>query len=75
VLCVVPTGGAQVDVPGLEAFLREALSVYKLPRAVFVLRAEEVSYTGSQKVQVEPLREIALARLRAARATIAGHAY
>jgi fatty-acyl-CoA synthase len=75
VLLVVPTAGAAVDVPGLEAFLREALSAYKLPRAVFVLRPEEVSYTGSQKVQVEPLRELALARLCAARATIAGHAY
>ena len=58
VLCVVPTAGAAVDVPGLEAFLREALSAYKLPRAVFVLRPDEVSYTGSQKVQVEPLREL-----------------
>jgi fatty-acyl-CoA synthase len=75
VLCVVPTPGASVDVPGLEAFLREALSSYKLPRAVFVLRPDEVSYTGSQKVQVEPLRELALARLAAARAAIAGHVY
>jgi acyl-CoA synthetase (AMP-forming)/AMP-acid ligase II len=75
VLLVVPTAGAAVDVPGLEAFLREGLSAYKLPRAVFVLRPEEVSYTGSQKVQVEPLRDLALARLRAAGATIAGHAY
>jgi fatty-acyl-CoA synthase len=75
VLCVVPTPGASVDVPGLEAFLRETLSAYKLPRATFVLRPEEVSYTGSQKVQVEPLRELALARLEAARAAIAGHVY
>ena len=75
VLLVVPTEGAQVDVPGLAAFLREALSAYKLPRAVFVLRADEVSYTGSQKVQVDPLRERALARLAEARATIAGYAY
>jgi fatty-acyl-CoA synthase len=75
VLLVVPTAGAAVDVPGLEAFLRESLSAYKLPRAVFLLRPDEVSYTGSQKVQVEPLRELALTRLRAAHATIAGHAY
>jgi fatty-acyl-CoA synthase len=75
VLCVVPTPDASVDVPGLETFLRESLSAYKLPRAVFVLRPEEVSYTGSQKVQVEPLREWALSRLRGAGATIAGHSY
>jgi fatty-acyl-CoA synthase len=75
VLLVVPTPRASIDVRGLEAFLREALSAYKLPRAVFVLRPEEVSYTGSQKVQVEPLRELALAKLAEARIAIAGHAY
>jgi len=71
----VPTPQSSIDVRGLEAFLREALSAYKLPRAVFVLRPEEVSYTGSQKVQVEPLRELALRRLSEARIAIAGHAY
>jgi acyl-CoA synthetase (AMP-forming)/AMP-acid ligase II len=75
VLCVVPTPEAQVDVPGLEAFLREALSAYKLPRAVFVLRPDEVSYTGSQKVQVDPLRELAHAKLCERAAAIAGHRY
>jgi fatty-acyl-CoA synthase len=75
VLCVLPTAGAAVDVARLEAFLREGLSAYKLPRAVFVLRPDEVSYTGSQKVQVEPLRERALARLREGRIAIAGHVY
>ena len=75
VLCVVPTEGAAVDVPRLEVFLREALSAYKLPRAVFVLGPGEVAYTGSQKVQLEPLRERALARLAEARATIASHDY
>jgi fatty-acyl-CoA synthase len=75
VLLVVPTAGASVDVPGLEAFLREVLSAYKLPRAVFVLRPEEVSYTGSQKVQVEPLRELALAKLAERQIEIAGHGY
>jgi acyl-CoA synthetase (AMP-forming)/AMP-acid ligase II len=75
VLLVVPTAGAAVDVPGLEGSLRETLSSYKLPRAVFVLRPDEVSYTGSQKVQVEPLRERALARLAEGALVIAGHAY
>jgi len=75
VLCVVPTEGAAVDVPGLEAFLREALSAYKLPRAIFVLRPDEVSYTGSQKVQVDPLRERAQAKLREGGITIAGYGY
>jgi acyl-CoA synthetase (AMP-forming)/AMP-acid ligase II len=71
----VPTAGASVDVAALETFLREALSAYKLPRAIFMLGPDEVSYTGTQKVQVEPLRERALARLAEAGAVIAGHAY
>jgi acyl-CoA synthetase (AMP-forming)/AMP-acid ligase II len=75
VLCVVPTEGAAVDLPGLELFLREALSAYKVPRAVFLMEPGEVSYTGSQKVQVEPLRERALARLAVERVEVAGYAY
>jgi acyl-CoA synthetase (AMP-forming)/AMP-acid ligase II len=75
VLLVLPTEGATLDLAGLQAHLREGLSAYKLPRAVFVLRPDEVSYTGSQKVQLEPLRERALARLGQARVTIAGHVY
>jgi fatty-acyl-CoA synthase len=75
VLCVVPTEGAPVDVAGLGAFLREALSAYKLPRAVFVLRPDEVIYTGSQKVQVDPLRERAHAKLCEGAVTIAGYGY
>lgn len=47
----------------------------ELPRAIFVLRSDEVSYTGSQKVQLEPLRERALAKLAEGRVTIAGHVY
>jgi acyl-CoA synthetase (AMP-forming)/AMP-acid ligase II len=75
VLCVVPTDGAKPDVAGLEVHLAEGLSAYKRPRAVFVMRPDEVTYTGSQKVQVDPLRERALARLAAESAEIAGHRY
>ena len=75
VLLVLPTEGSTLDVRGLEAHLREGLSAYKLPRAVFVLRPDEVHYTGSQKVQTEPLRALALAKLAQERVTLAGHAY
>ena len=75
VLLVLPTGGGTLDVAALQAFLREGLSAYKLPRAVFVLRPDEVSYTGSQKVQQEPLRERALAKLGEAGVEIAGYVY
>jgi len=75
VLLVVPTADAAVDVPALEVFLREALSAYKLPRATFVLRPDEVSYTGSQKVQLEPLRELAHTKVCESALTVAGHRY
>ena len=45
------------------------------PRRVLVFRADELSYTGSQKIQVQPLKESALARLRAEGAEIDGHRY
>jgi acyl-CoA synthetase (AMP-forming)/AMP-acid ligase II len=75
VLWVVPTGGAEPDLAGLEAHLKESLSAYKQPRAVFILEPDEVSYTGSQKVQVEPLRELARARHTSEGAEIAGYRY
>jgi fatty-acyl-CoA synthase len=75
VLCVVPTEGATPDLAGLEAHLQEGLAAYKRPRAVFLMRSDEVSYTGSQKVQVDPLRERALAKLAEGGVEIAGHRY
>jgi hypothetical protein len=42
---------------------------------VLVFEASELAYTGSQKVQVEPLRQLALARLAAEHAEIEGYRY
>jgi len=77
VLCVIPTESAREPVEGdtLCAMLRERLSAYKVPRAVFVLSGDEVAYTGSQKVQVEALRAKALGRLAAEGIEIAGYRY
>jgi len=75
VLLVLPTEGAALDLARLDAHLREGLSAYKIPRASFVLDPDEVTFTGSQKVQLEPLRERALAKLAEAGAVIAGHRY
>ena len=75
VLCAVPVEGGAVDAEALRSFLRERLAAYKVPRCVLVFRPDEVTYTGNQKLQLEPLRDAALAKLRAARVEIAGFAY
>jgi acyl-CoA synthetase (AMP-forming)/AMP-acid ligase II len=75
VLCAVPTEGSALDEAEIRAFLRERLSAYKVPRRVLAFRADELSYTGNQKVQVQPLREKALARLAELGAEIDGHRY
>jgi fatty-acyl-CoA synthase len=75
VLCAVPVAGARIDEAELRAWLRERLAAYKVPRRVLAFRAEEMSYTGNQKVQTAPLREAARQRLEAEGAVIDGHRY
>jgi acyl-CoA synthetase (AMP-forming)/AMP-acid ligase II len=75
VLCAVPVEGASVDEAAIRGFLRERLSAYKVPKRVLAFRADELAYTANQKVQVEPLKALALARLREQRAVIDGHHY
>lgn len=76
VLCVVPTEGARAPVESeIQAFLRERLAIYKVPRCVLVFAAGDLAFTANQKVQLAPLREAAERRLAAAGAEIAGHRY
>jgi fatty-acyl-CoA synthase len=75
VLCAVPVEGARIDEAELRAFLRERLAAYKVPKRVLAFRAEELAYTGNQKVQVAPLRDAARKRLDDENAVIDGHRY
>ena len=75
VLCAVPVEGARVDEAEIRRYLRERMAAYKVPRRVLAFRPEELSYTGSQKVQVAPLVEAATRRLEAEGAVIDGHRY
>jgi len=75
VLCAVPAEGHALDPEALRAFLKTRLSAYKVPRAVLLFAEGELEYTGSQKLQLAPLRERARARLAAERTEIAGHVY
>jgi acyl-CoA synthetase (AMP-forming)/AMP-acid ligase II len=75
VLCAIPRDGARVDEAALRGFLAGRLAAYKVPRRVLFFGAEELAYTGSQKIQLGPLREAALRRLAREGAEIAGHRY
>jgi fatty-acyl-CoA synthase len=75
VLCAVALEGAAQDEESVRAWLRERLAAYKVPRRVLFFRADELVYTANQKVQVAPLREAALRRLREERAQIHGYRY
>lgn len=75
VLCAVKAPGAAVDEAGLRSGLREQLAAYKVPRRVLFFSPDELSYTANQKLQVAPLRELALRRLAAEGAEIDGVRY
>ena len=76
VLCVIPVEAATpLDGEAIRAFLRERLAAYKVPRAILRFAPDEVEYTGSQKVQLTPLREAALRKLAQSATSIEGHRY
>lgn len=69
VSCIVPHEGAVVEEAAIRAFARERLASYKVPRRVLLLRDDELSMTGNEKVKAGALRELAAARLASAPAT------
>jgi len=75
VLCAVRAPGATIDEAALRAGLRERLAAYKVPRRVLFFSPDELSYTANQKLQVAPLRELALQRLSQEGAEIEGVRY
>lgn len=75
ILCAVKTDGAATDEAAVRAWLKGRLAAYKIPKRVLFFEAGELSYTSNQKVQVDPLRKIALERLIAEGAEIDGHRY
>ena len=64
VLCVELTEGAQANPSSLQAFLRERVAAYKVPKQVLIFDAGEIPLTASAtKVRDEELRELVQARL------------
>lgn len=76
VLCAVRREGVlPVSEEQIRSHLRQSLAAYKVPKRVLFFEADELSYTGNQKIQSAPLRQKALERLRAESAEIEGHVY
>ena len=75
VLCALKTTGADTDEARVRAFLKQHLAAYKLPKCVLFFKEDELSFTGSAKIQVGPLREAAIARLKSENITIDDHNY
>ncbi|NQZ96732.1 MAG: acyl--CoA ligase, partial [Myxococcales bacterium] len=75
ILCALPIRSAALDAEAIRSYLRERLSAYKVPKHVLFFEEDEIAFTGNQKIQVGPLREEVLRRLRAGRTVIDGYAY
>jgi acyl-CoA synthetase (AMP-forming)/AMP-acid ligase II len=71
----VPSEGAAPTEAAVRDHLRGKLAAYKVPRRALFFSPGELQLTGNQKIRVGPLRELALRRLEAERAEIAGHRY
>jgi acyl-CoA synthetase (AMP-forming)/AMP-acid ligase II len=65
VACIVAHEGADLTEAELRDFAKEFLASYKVPRRVLFVREDELKLTGSAKVKLGDLRELASTRLDA----------
>jgi len=63
VACIVPEVGVTLDESNVRAFVSQRLSSYKVPRRVLFMQESDLTLTGSNKVKLAPLRELATRRL------------
>lgn len=63
---VVRAAGSDITADAIQAFLRERVAAYKLPRDIWFTTDENLPKTGTAKVQKARLREQALALIGAA---------
>lgn len=66
---VVPRPATALAVEDLRAHLRAALSTFKVPRSFFLMKAEELPLTASEKIRRPQLRELIELRASAEGAT------
>ncbi|MGH7896192.1 MAG: class I adenylate-forming enzyme family protein, partial [Candidatus Binatia bacterium] len=60
---VVLEDGARAEPGALQAYCRESLASYKVPRHVFMIAAADVPRTGTGKIEKPALKKMAQARL------------
>jgi acyl-CoA synthetase (AMP-forming)/AMP-acid ligase II len=66
VACAVPKGHTPPPTEDeVRQYLRTRLASYKVPRRVLLFDKETLSFTGNDKIQLAPLRALAVERLRA----------
>jgi fatty-acyl-CoA synthase len=63
VACVVAREGTAPTEAAIRDFTKELLASYKVPRRVVFVREDELSLTGSSKIKLSDLRELAAKRL------------
>lgn len=63
VSCIVPRAGASLDEHAIKAFVKERLASFKVPKTILFFAESDVVVTGSEKVKLTELRELALKRL------------
>jgi fatty-acyl-CoA synthase len=67
VACVVPQEGVELEQAAIREFLKMRLASYKVPRRILFVIQDELVLTGSAKVKLSDLRELAMKRLGADR--------
>jgi len=65
VACIVPHAGADLTEAGVQAFAKQVLASYKVPRRVLFFAEEDLELTGSSKIKTADLRKLAAAKLEA----------
>ncbi len=65
VTCIVPHDGANLTEADVQAFAKQKLASYKVPRRVLFFTDEELNLTGSAKIKTADLRKMATERLAA----------
>ena len=63
VACVVLHSGASLDEAGVQAFAKQTLASYKVPRRVLFFAEQALALTGSAKIKTADLKLLAIARL------------
>jgi fatty-acyl-CoA synthase len=65
VACIVLHEGAALDEAALQAFAKEKLASFKVPRRVLFFDEDEIALTGTAKIKTSDLRALATKRLEA----------